>query len=300
VDLVNGVGENIFYGFNINHKDEALREIFGDLRFRKAMSLAINRAEIVEIVYLGQAEPLQATPADPNTVDFVTEEHLTSFTNYDPDAANALLDEMGLVDTDGDGFREQADGSNLTILLQFSNQGAPVKMHELIKTYWDAVGIRIELKEVTSDEYRDNGNAGDLDVTVWKYDGTSGVAIVQNTEMTLPPFGGPFNPGQTYGWADWMSTDGAQGIEPPDDVKHLYDVVDEFMQYSLGSDDSNRLGEELVDIHVNNLWKIGIAGNIKTPVIHHNTLANWGPYPVKTYDYYWNYPYRPFQWYFEE
>lgn len=300
VDLANGVGENTFYGFNLNHKDEGLREIFGDIRFRKALSLAINRDEIVEIVYLGQAEPMQATPADANTVEFVTEDHLTSFIDYDPDAANALLDEMGLVDTDGDGFRERLDGSNFTILLQFSNQGAPGKMHELVKTYWDAVGVRAEIKEVSSDEYRDNGSAGDLDVTVWKYDGTSGPAIVQNTEMTLPPFGGPFNPGQAYMWADWMSTDGAQGIEPPADVLRLYDVVDEFMQYPLGSEDSNRLGEELVSIHVDNLWKIGIAGNIKTPVVHHNTLKNWGPYPVKTYDYYWCYPYRPFQWFFEE
>jgi len=55
-----------------------------------------------------------------------------------------------------------------------------------------------------------------------------------------------------------------------------------------------------VDIHVNNLWKIGIAGNVKTPVIHHNNLHNWGPYPFVSYDYYWAYPYRPFQWFLTE
>jgi peptide/nickel transport system substrate-binding protein len=106
-----GVGVTLFYGFNYTHPDEGLREIFNDLRFRQAMSLAINRDEIVEAVYLGQAEPIQATPADPNTVNFVTEAHKTAFIEYDPDQAKALLDEMGLVDVDGDGFRDRLDGS---------------------------------------------------------------------------------------------------------------------------------------------------------------------------------------------
>ena len=76
--------------------------------------------EIVELIYLGQATPIQATPADPNTVDFVTEAHKTAFIEYDPEGADALLDEMGLVDQDGDGFRDRFDGSNLTLDLQFS------------------------------------------------------------------------------------------------------------------------------------------------------------------------------------
>ncbi len=300
VDLANGVGELIFYGFNLTHKDEGLREIFNDLRFRQAMSLAINRDEIVEIVYLGQAEPMQATPADPNTVSFVTKEHLTSFIEYDPDRANALLDEMGLKDVDGDGFRERPDGSNLTILLQYSNQGAPVAMHELVKSYWADVGIRVELKEVTSDEYRAKGNTNDLDISVWKYDNSSGAVIVQNPFMLVPEFGDFWNPGIADLWEEWRDTNGESGIEPPDDVKRLYELVDEFVKYPLGSEESNRIGKEIVDIHVNNLWKIGIAGNIKTPVIHHNNLGNFGPFPVKAFDYYWSYPYRPNQWFLNE
>jgi peptide/nickel transport system substrate-binding protein len=300
VELANGVGENIFYGFNLTVKDEGLREIFNDLRFRQAMSLAINRPEIVEIVYLGQAEPMQATPADPNTVSFVTKEHLTSFIEYDPDRANALLDEMGLKDVNGDGFRERLDGSNLTILLQFSNQGAPVKMHELVKEYWADVGVRVELKEVTSDEYREQGLNNDLDMSVWKNDNTSGVVIAQTPFMVVPEFGDRWNPGIADLWAEWHDTNGASGIEPPDDVKRLYDLVTQFVQVPLGSEESNRIGKEIVDIHVNNLWKIGIAGNIKTPVIHHNSLGNFGPYPAKTFDYYWAYPYRPNQWFIKQ
>jgi peptide/nickel transport system substrate-binding protein len=299
-DLGFGVGETIFYGFNYTHPDEGLREIFNDLRFRQAMSLAINRDEIVELVYLGQAEPIQATPADPNTVDFVTEAHKTAFIEYDPDRANELLDEMGLVDVDGDGFRDRLDGSNLTLDLQFANQGGPAATHELVKDYWEAVGISTRVKEVTSDEYRERANSNKADVLTWKFDGTAGSIIVLNTEMLLPPFGEPFNPGVAYLWSEWVNTDGASGIEPPADVIELYDLVAEFLQQSLGTPESNELGEKIVDTHVNNLWKIGIAGNVQAPIIHHNTLRNFGPYTVVSYDYYRSFPMIPAQWYFEK
>ena len=259
VQLASGVGENIFYAFNFNHKDKGLAAIFSDLRFRQAMSLAINREEIIEIVYLGQAEPMQVTPIDPSTVTFVTEEQLNYFIEYDPERANALLDEMGLKDVNGDGFRERPDGSNLTVRLQYSNQGAPVKMQELVKSYWDAVGIRVDIKEVTSDEYRQRGETNDLDIMVWKNDNTSGAVVVQRPFMLLPSFGDYWNPGPAHLWREWKQTNGASGIEPPDDVKRLYKLVEEFQQYPLGTEESNRLGKEIVDIHVKNLLVLAIA-----------------------------------------
>ena len=298
-ELGNGVGETVFYSFNYNHPDEGLAEIFNDVRFRQAMSLAMNRAEMVELVYLGQASPVQATPADPNTVNFVTDDHKSAFIEYDVDGANALLDEMGLVDADGDGFRDRLDGSDLVLDLQFSNQGGPVKLHELTKDYWEAVGVRTELKEVTSDEYRAQGAANELEVLTWKYDGTSGPTIVKTTDMLLPPFGEFFNPGSALLWAEYMSTDGASGVEPPQDVQDLYPLVAEFLTYELGTADSDRVGGQIVDIHVDNLWKIGIAGDVKAPIIKHNSLANFGPYSVVSYDYYRSYPMNPAQWYFE-
>ena len=299
-DLGFGVGETIFYGFNYTHPDEGLREIFNDLRFRQAMSLAINRDEVVELIYLGQAEPVQATPADPNTVEFVTDAHKTAFIEYDPGRANQLLDEMGLEDADGDGFRDRFDGSNLTLDLQFATQGGPAATHELIKDYWEAVGISTRIKEVTSDEYRERANANQADVLTWKNDGTAGAIIVLNTEMLLPPFGEPFNPGVAYGWEEWVKSEGSSGVEPPADVIELYDHVEQFLQHPLGTSKSNELGEKIVDTHVNNLWKIGIAGNVQQPIIHHNTLGNFGPYSVVSYDYYRSYPMIPAQWFFTE
>jgi len=297
-DLGAATGATVFYGFNLTHTDEELRKIFNDLRFRQAMSLAINREEIVELVYLGQATPMQATPADPNTVNFVTEEHKNAYIQYDPEAANALLDDMGLVDVDNDGFRERLDGSKFTLDLQYANQGGPVSTHELVKGYWEAVGVSTAIKEVTSDEYRDRANTNNAEVLTWLFDGTSGPVIIANDEMLVPPFGEPFNPGIAYLWDEWYESGGASGIEPPADALELYDLASKFQQYPLGSPDNDDYGKQIVDIHVNNLWKIGIAGNVLTPIIHHNDMHNWGPYTVVSYDYYRSYPMIPAQWFF--
>jgi peptide/nickel transport system substrate-binding protein len=300
VDLVTAFGNQVYYSFNTTHQDEGLREIFNDVRWNQAMSVAVNRDEINEIVYLGQGVPQQAVPADPSTVNFVTQEHLNAFIQYDPALANSLLDEMGLVDADGDGFRERADGSTLVIQLVFSNQGGPVRLHELTESFWEAVGIQVEAREVTSDEYREEANNNNLDVTTWQNDGTVGPFIVSDTQSLIPPFGDFFNPGTGFEWAVWVESDGAEGIEPPADILTLYDLAAEFTQHPLGSATSDEIGAQIVDIHVNNLWKIGMVGFLPEPVIHSNNLGNFQPFAVKAYDYYWAYAFRPVQWFLSE
>ena len=299
-DLSYGVGENVFYAFNLNHPNEELSRIFDDLRFRQAMSLAINRDEIVELIYLGQAEPMQFTPFDPNTVDFITKEQKTAFIEYDPGRANALLDEMGLVDMDGDGFRERLDGEKFTLDLQFTNQGGPPAIHELVKDYWEDIGISTRIKEVTTDEYRERANANQADVLTFLGQGTYAVRIVMDPYILLPPFGSVWNPGGAFGWAEWVNSAGATGIEPPEDVLELYEMVAEFLKLELGSPESSKLGREIADVHVNNLWKIGIAGNIQTPVIHHNRLGNFRLPKVVSGGYRRAYPMIPAQWFINE
>ena len=290
-------GENVFYSFNRTHKDPVLAEIFNDLRFERAMSLAMNRDEINEIVYLGQGRPMQGVPAEPKTVSFISDEVLNKDIAYDPETAKALLDEMGLKDSDGDGVRERPDGKPLVIRLVYSSQGVPVKMQELVRDYWSAVGVRVDLKEVTSDEYRAAANNNDLDLTTWKYDGTAAPTISQDVTVFVPPFGDVFNPGTGFRWAAWKSTDGAEGIEPPAEIKKLWDLAEKFIQYPMGSDESNRLGAEIVKIHTDDMLKIGTVGDIVAPFLYRNDLQNVKPILAKTYDYYWVYPYRPQQWF---
>jgi len=290
-------GENVFYSFNRTHKDPVLRKVFNDLRFNRAMSLAINRDEINEIVYLGQGKPMQGVPAEVKTVSFVEDSHLTKDIEHDPATAKKLLAEMGLKDSNGDGTLELPDGRPFVVRLVYSSQGAPVKMQELVRDYWSEVGVRVDLKEVTSDEYRAGGNNNELDVTVWKYDGNAGPTISQDITVFVPPFGDFFNPGTGFAWASWKKTGGKEGIEPPADIKKLWDLGQKFIQVEFGSDESNSIGREITDIHVDNMLKIGTVGDIVAPFMYRNDLKNVQPLTAKTYDFYWAYPYRPQQWF---
>ncbi|NIZ09179.1 peptide ABC transporter substrate-binding protein [Pseudooceanicola sp. HF7] len=116
-----------------------------DLAVRKALSMAIDREILVEIGY-GQAGrptcnlvPAPARFASPNT-DCMTQ---------DIEGAKALLDEAGIVDTDGDGVREK-DGVPLKLLFQTSTNAVRQNFQDAIKAWWSEIGVETELKNVSS------------------------------------------------------------------------------------------------------------------------------------------------------
>lgn len=294
VHLVPTVGETIYYAFNVDDPD--FGRLFEQVEFRKAMSLAIDRDEILDLVYLGQGEPVQATPAEPGTVAFLTEEHLTAFTHYDPDAANTILDRLGAKDSNGDGVRE-FDGKDLSIRMFFAKQGGPVKAHELVRGYWERIGVKVDQSEISTEDYRLKGSAADLSIASWRDASRAGVIIAQDPFMFVPPFGNRWQPGTGYQWAAWLRTEGAEGREPPAAVKQLVELSNSFKALPLGSEESNEIGRQIADIHAENLWKIGLVGSTIQPAITSNNLKNFRPFTSATYDYYWAYPYAPTQWY---
>ncbi len=297
VDVIPTAGESmVTYSFNVNHKDEGLREVFGDLRFRQAVSHALNREEINELVYFGLGTPAQYTVFDPTTVGFVTDEQINYMADFAPDKANELLDEMGLVDANGDGTRDRLDGSPLIINLQFSTQGGPVRMHELFAQYLDDVGLNVQLKEVTSDEYRASQASNNLDIMTWTKTYTSAF-VAGSREPLIPPFGDYFSLTNGHLWAKYIETDGAEGLEPPAWVTELDSKSVEYQSYNLGTPESNELGNEIVDLVQSDLLFIGTVGNPAEPVYRRNDLGNFRTFTAKSYDYYWAYPYRPTQWF---
>ena len=107
------------FSINQNHPDPELRKIFNDVRFRQALSTALNREEINETVYFGLGTPRQATtmPSSSFYNPEWGEEH--PYVKYDPDKANTLLDEIGLTARDADGFRLGPDGKTLVLLVEY-------------------------------------------------------------------------------------------------------------------------------------------------------------------------------------
>ncbi|MCO5134193.1 MAG: ABC transporter substrate-binding protein [Phyllobacteriaceae bacterium] len=283
--------------FNVTSADEEKRAIFGDLGFRKAMSVAINREELNQVAYFGEGTIQQYTGFSP-VPDFVDEKWKTFATEYDPDGAKAALDGLGVVDKDGDGFRDLPSGKPLVLNLQFATQGIAGQVVELIGQYWSNVGIKTAVKEITPDEYRSAQSSNQLDVGLWEKGQPLGI-ILANNELWVPPFENYFAHRTGMLWAEWVDSNGDKGVEPPEYVKELIADINAFQSAEAGSDAFKALGEKLVANMTGNLLFIGTAIT-PDPIYHRNALKNFPEFKTASYEYYRTYPYRGPQWYFDE
>lgn len=283
--------------FNVTSADEEKRKVFGDLNFRKAMSIAINREELNEVAYFGQGTIQQYTGFSP-VPDFVDDKWKSYATEFDPDEANRLLDEVGLVDKDNDGFRDLPSGDAFVLNLQFATQGIAGQVVELAGQYWSDVGIKTTVKEVTPDEYRSAQSSNQLDVGLWEKGQPLGI-ILGNNELWVPPFENYFGHRTGMLWAEYVDSNGAKGIEPPDYVTQLIADINAFQSEPVGTDKSNELGARMVENMTGNLLFIGTALT-PDPIYVNNKLKNVPEFKTASYEYYRTYPYRGPQWFLDE
>ena len=281
------------FAFNVTSNDMGKRELFGDLRFRQAMSVAINRDEINEVAFFGLGTPTQYVPFSP-LPSFVTDDMVQSYAQYDPAMANALLDKIGMVDVDGDGMRELPNGDTLVLNLQFSTQGISAKLVELVGQAWTDVGVNSVVKEVTTDEYRSAQSSNQLDVTMYAK-GQPLAVILGNSELFTPPYENYFGMRTAMLWAEYIDSNGTAGVQPPAWADEMADDIAAFQGAIAGSDESNALGAKLVQAMVDNLLFIGTV-KAAAPVYHSNKLLNIPEFRTASYSYYWAYPYRGPQW----
>ncbi|MEM7561777.1 MAG: ABC transporter substrate-binding protein [Pseudomonadota bacterium] len=279
--------------FNVTSEDMEKRKVFGDLRFRQAMSVAINRDEINEVAFFGQGTPTQSIAFSPRP-EFIDPKWEQHFAQFDPEMAKGLLDEVGMVDKDGDGFRELPNGDAIVLNLQFATQGIDGKTVELIGQHWSDVGVQTTVKEVTPDEYRSAQSSNQLDVGLWFRGMPLGI-VLGNNAMFVPPFQTYFEHRTGMLWAEWLDSDGASGVEPPDYVKQMIEDIDIFQSAPAGSDLSNESGARLVENMVGNLLFIGTV-LAPSPIYHRNALKNFAEFQTSSYEYYRTYPYRATQW----
>ncbi len=151
--------------------DENARKAFNDVNFRRAIGMLVDRQTIVDIA--GYGYPL--VNEDPSGLgelyaSFANPEVETQFGQYgrfDLDAGIALLEESGYVDADGDGFRDNPDGTPLELDFKVPNGW----------TDWiDAVQIAME----TLTEAGINVSMSTPEAAVWTSD-----LIAGNFELTL-------------------------------------------------------------------------------------------------------------------
>ncbi|MBL8703942.1 MAG: ABC transporter substrate-binding protein [Rhodospirillales bacterium] len=279
--------------FNITHTDPVLRQIFGDVRFRQAMSLALNRSEMNETLWFGLGRPQQAVPLG---VPFVTDADRDYMIQYDPKKANALLDEMGLKRGAGN-MRMRPDGKPLTILWEYTSQFASPGYVQLVQGYWRALGIEVNLKEITTALTRQKALAGDADINM-EWDIPFEPNLISQVELYTPPYRAA-SPLFGAAWREWHTSKGAKGEEPPAWAKRLYALEEEWRTIVPGSPRYLEIGREMVRINQDNMTIIGTVANLPGPTVVSKKLANVRDWTVQHYNYARTYPFRADQWYYK-
>ena len=159
-------------GFNVG-ADETQKEADGhpaleDVDVRQAIAHAIDKETLVDRILRGHGEV--GTTIVPSSIGFYhyepTEEEIFEF---DPDAANQILEDAGYEDTDGDGVREMPDGGRPLDFRYYvrSEENSTVKASEFIKEWLADIGIATDVKPLTDTKLTDVIYEGKYDMFHW-------------------------------------------------------------------------------------------------------------------------------------
>ena len=284
--------------FNFTTENLPLREIFWDVRFRQAMSVAINREEINELVYFGLANPSQTAMVP--TSAFYEPWMTTNYAQYDPDLANSLLDEMGLDQRDADGFRLRPDGETIFLNFQVSvPEDAWQKIGELVTDYWNEVGVKTNYKLIEIGLYSELRNGNNVDLAAWGADILDIGEVANGLGNTRPHWGARAS---GHLWREWLQSDGEEGEEPPQEIQDLWNLGEEFLDAPYGSEEWLALGKEFFKKSFEGLYQIGTIQRPPQPLLFKTNLKNTPPNDTTGQ---WSWSYRqwvmflPEQWYFE-
>ncbi|MBL8520777.1 MAG: bicyclomycin resistance protein [Betaproteobacteria bacterium] len=169
----------VYTYFNIDHP------VVGGLTperiaLRRAVALAYNYAEDVQVIRNGGA--VKAESAIPPGAAGYDPAFRTAAFQYDPARAQALLDMAGYKDVDGDGFRENPDGSPLTLEMTGEPDSTIKQFNELWSKNLTAVGLRVRFNLAKWQENNKQAKAGKLAIwqLAWSADYPDGENFLQN------------------------------------------------------------------------------------------------------------------------
>ncbi len=296
-------GNDVTYAINLNNPDPVKRKIFQDVRFRRALSLAINREEINKLHFLGSAIPRQAT-VNPNA-SFYKESWGKAYAQYDPDTANKLLDEMGLK-RGPDGYRLRPDGKRLEILVDYMPyEGPKGDVSELVKMYWEKIGIKVEIQPRERAFQLTRVRSSQHDISCWHIDRT-----MERCVYTYSAGNKLYPPGDSatiyaWNWGLWLQTDGKSGEEPPKIFKDIWNAYWQWRKYPPGTSGYKYWAQKIFDIYADQVYIIGTVGLAPWPLLIRENLENvfWEKGKDEEYwfgpdNWLWN-TYRAEQWFFK-
>ncbi len=265
-----GKGSHMALFPNLNAKDKVWRRLLRRSKFRHALSLAINRREINNVVFFGLAKTANNTvlPQSP----LYTKSYGQNWTQYDLQKANVLLDELGLTKRNGRGIRLLPDGRPLQIIVETAGEDTDQSdILELIGDSWRQIGVKLFIKATRREVLRRRVMAGSTIMAVW-FGLDNGVATADFSPYELAP-----TRDDQLQWPQWgmhyvTSGKGGTPIDMPI-VKRLAALND---AWSKTGEQAARakIWHQMLAIHAEQTFSIGLIGNVPQPVVINNALQN--------------------------
>ncbi|MYC97443.1 MAG: ABC transporter substrate-binding protein [Caldilineaceae bacterium SB0661_bin_32] len=262
---------------NLSTKNERLAEFFNIRDVRIALSVAVDRVALNELVWDGLMTPRQYSPLESSAQAYPKQAN--AWIEFDPDMANQLLDDAGYAEKDSDGFRLFNDGSGDTLSFVIEGTAQPGTtsedtVQEVIK-YFAAVGVKAAYKGFERSLYEEHHGANEIEAAWWGGDRTV-VPLVNPTIWTCEQPDRPW----AAGWAHWRNSGGTSpaGVEPPAGhwVWTIWEIWDA-IKIEPDPDKQTAMFHQILDIWAEELPMIGYLGERPAPIIVKNGVRNYLP-----------------------
>jgi peptide/nickel transport system substrate-binding protein len=257
-----GSGSQVALYPNLNANDATWRRLFRDVRFRRALSIAIDREELNQVAFIGMATPSNNTIMSRSVL--FKPEYATKWAQHDPALANKLLDEIGLK-RGSDGIRLLPDGRPAIIIVESQRELTEESdVLQLITDHWRKIGIKILMKPQTLENFRLRNLSGEALMMAY-----AGVVTAVPTPNTSPREFAPTMRGglQWPKWGLFVESNGRQGekcdLEP---ACRLLDYVGEW-ENAIDEEGRRRAWEKILQTNTDEVFSIGTVNGARQPVV---------------------------------
>ncbi|NOC93123.1 ABC transporter substrate-binding protein [Ruegeria sp. HKCCD6604] len=265
-----GVASQIAIYPNLNFSDDVWRDVLRDVRVRRALSLAIDRQTINQALYFKLAHPAanSVLPASP----FYSEENAAAWAQYDVDQANALLDEAGLDQRDKNGIRLLPDGRPMELVIETAGERQEVENAlQIVTDTWREIGVKLVMRPLDRDILRNRVFAGNSMASVW-FGWDDGIPQAHTSPAYLAPTDQVF-----LAWPKWgqhYQTGGEAGEAP--DMSEAQRLMELAHEWQIATTDEERAAvwTEMLKIHADQVYAIGILNGAPQPIVVSNRLRN--------------------------
>jgi len=237
------------FQFPENHPDEFRASVYQNKNFRIGLSHAIDREELIDVVFLGQGEPYQVAPRPRSP--FYSEKMAKQYTEYDRELAGDYLDKV-LSKKDSEGFRLRPNGERFVVVIAVNKDFKSdwVDMMELIKGYWEAVGLETVIEVLSDATSTSRRGSPDNDIGLWLSENGAGrLPLLAPNDL--------LGSDEDLEWKKYHVSKGKEGTEPPPNVKRMLELIDQIPLVAGAK--QNAVMAEFIELVTDNFPRIGIA-----------------------------------------